>query len=166
MNNLLDIAKADSKDIDGIVSILLMNRMETSLFLRSRRSIEKNLNNFIVAKDKLGQVLGCAELRIHSRNHAEIVSLAVGPESQRKGLGRSLVTYCTQLAQSSGIRHLWASTLKPAYFLSMGFRETSMWGMPLHVLLRKLCEVFKQPRDRWLLSLSGKYYFLIKSMQS
>lgn len=163
MANDPKIVKADCGDIEGIISVLLENRMDLSLFMRSKRDLERTLQNFLVAKDVAGRIVACAELRTLSSKSAEIVSLAVRPNSQRMGFGRLLVTECTRLAERRGIRYLWVSSLKPGYFILLGFHEASLWSLPIRALIRKVCDVFKQPLDRWLPSLTGKYYFMKKA---
>jgi len=154
------IGQATELDVRHIISVLLANRHDPSIFLRSEGDVRQNRRDFIVAKDRLGQVVGCAAVHAYSPTLGEILSVAVVPEFQGQGIGGRLVEECLRRARANGIEHLWLATVKPGYFARFGFKPISRWKLPVSVLLYKLRQVFQQPWERWLPALSGRFQFM------
>lgn len=154
------IEPANNPDLSAIASVLLANRGDPSLFLRRENDIERNLADFFVARDEQGQVVGCAALHAYRPAVAEILSVAVRPEHQGKGVGKHLVQACIRHSSRRRIATLWLATSKPGYFARFGFSSISRWKLPARVLLTKFGQVFEQPRQRWLPALFGRFVFM------
>ena len=73
-------------------------------------------------------VLACGGLHVLWEDLAEVRSVAVHPQLQRRGIGRRLVQDLIQDARSLGAAHVFTFTLAPGFFSSLGFsavdRET------------------------------------------
>jgi amino-acid N-acetyltransferase len=154
------IEPARAGDSAAIFSVLAANRADLGLFQKSPSQITASLGDFFVARDRAGQVCGCAGLHRDSPELAEIYAVAVLPACQREGIGRQLLQACQDHACSSGIRHLWLATVKPEYFALYGFQPISRWELPASVLLRKLRQILHQPVGRWLPVLFGRHTFM------
>jgi amino-acid N-acetyltransferase len=113
-----------------------------------------------VARNEIGNVIGCAGLHRDSAELGEIYAVAVAPQYQGQGIGQRLMRACQQQAKAIGVHHLWLATVKPSYFVCFGFQPISRWRLPKHVLLRKLRQTFRQPRERWLPALFGRHTFM------
>ena len=61
---------------------------------------------------------------------AELVSLAVAPEAQGRGLGRRLIAAAEALARQRGYAELFAVSLADTLFLAAGFRASSIAHYP------------------------------------
>ncbi|MCI0665894.1 MAG: GNAT family N-acetyltransferase, partial [Acidobacteria bacterium] len=106
MEGAIIIEAASESDVKFIDSILIANRHDPSVFLRSKDDVRRNLKDFFVAKDTQGQIKGCAALHSYSPWLGEILSVAVLPESQGKGIGSSLMETCIQEARMKGIERI------------------------------------------------------------
>lgn len=160
MDDAVAIGRAQAKDAVAISSILALNRDDPGLFQEAASAIAGTLEDFLVARDKAQQVVGCAGLHRDSHELAEIYAVAVSPACQGKGIGRRLMEACQERARSSGIREVWLATIKPEYFSRYGFQPISRWDLPASVLLRKLRQTVQQPFARWLPTLAGKHAFM------
>lgn len=160
MNQALTIKPATTGDATAISSVLAANRDDRGLFQESGEAIVRTIEDFFVARDGAGQVVGCAGLHRDSSELAEVYAVAVTPQCQGQGVGRQLMQVCKQVARSQGIPHLWLATVKPEYFNRYGFQVISRWELPAATLLRKLRQTFRQPVERWLPALSGRHTFM------
>jgi len=155
------IAAAAAADASGIVAVLDANRHDPSLYLRSERDVLGHAGEFVVARDAFGRIVGCAALHRDSAGLAEVLSVAVLPTAQGKGVGGRLVEACERRARAQGIPRLWLATLKPGYFARFGYRPIPLWWLPPAVLLGKLALVVRQPPDRWRNALLGREVFML-----
>jgi len=152
------VRSAEAADVDAIHATLVANAGDTSLFQQPPRRIHTNLGDFVVAvRDH--DVVGCAALHV-SRDHAEILAVAVSPTAHGHGIGGALMRACIERASTRGARVVWLATGKPSYFARFGFVRMSKWRLPLGVLLGKLRLIFEQPARRWLPALFGRHTFM------
>lgn len=71
-----------------------------------------------------GSIVGFAALEIYSAKLAEIRSLAVHEDHQGKGIGRSLVQRCVELAVRRNVLEVMAITSADVFFQACGFDFT------------------------------------------
>jgi len=78
------------------------------------------ISSFLVATagEKL---VGCCALQVYSKRLAEVRSLAVHPDFQRRGIALQLVEMCKQRARTRGVRELFAVTSQTEFFGRAGF---------------------------------------------
>lgn len=88
---------------------------------RTLESVVTSLDDFVVAVDDRGTVLGCGALKEYSPSLAEVSSLAIVREAHGTGLGKQIVRSVEELARKRGIDDLFALTLAPAFFESAGY---------------------------------------------
>jgi amino-acid N-acetyltransferase len=160
MNGTLTIKPATTYDAAVISSVLAANRDDRGLFQESVDAVVRTIEDFFVARDDAGRVVGCAGLHRDSPKLAEIYAVAVMPQCQGQGVGQQLMQACKQRASSAGVQHLWLATVKPEYFMRYGFQVISRWELPASTLLRKLRQTFQQPLRRWLPALVGRHTFM------
>ena len=164
MNGAITITPAEAEDAVAISSVLAANRDDPGLFQESATAVVRTLGDFFVARNKAGEIVGCAGLHRDSPEVAEVYALAVTPQCQGQGIGRQLMQACQQHARAGGFRHLWLATVKPGYFSRYGFQPISRWELPASVLLRKLRQTFQQPAARWQPALFGRHTFMRKTL--
>ena len=68
-----------------------------------------------------GQVVGCCALEVYSQRLAEVRSLAVVKEFQRKGIATQLIERCLQEARAKNVFEVLAITGANALFEKHGF---------------------------------------------
>ncbi len=162
MVDTITVHPAAQCDVDDIVAVLRANQADPSLFRRSPANVQMRLSDFLVARDSSDRMVGCAALHQYAAHLAEILSVAVQPAAQGRGIGRLLVEASLARAGQANISRVWLATLKPSYFAHFGFRPISRWELPVSVLLAKLTQVFLQPPRRWSPALVGRQTFMLR----
>lgn len=165
VNQTTTIAPATTQDAASISVVLAANRDDPGLFQKSAAAVAHSIEDFFVARNITGEIVGCAGLHRDSPQLAEIHAVAVLPKCQGQGIGRLLMNACARRATEGRIPVLWLATIKPGYFSQYGFQPIPRWELPASVLLRKLAQVFEQPAARWLGALFGKHTFMRRTLQ-
>lgn len=148
MERQVELAKPD--DCVGIHEALCSNREDTSLAQQPLTLVERNLGEFLVVRGAEGQVIGCTQVKQHRPGYVEILAVSIRPEAQGQGVGGLLMRRAVEVALESNPKLLWLSTEKPDYFGRYGFERSSMWTVPLPILIGKLRVVFRQRISRWI----------------
>jgi amino-acid N-acetyltransferase len=97
---------------------------------RTPAFVAARLESYRVALDADGRVVGCVAVDEYAPSLAELVSLAVAPEAQGRGLGRRLIAAAEHLARQRGYAELFAVSLADTLFLAAGFRASSISQYP------------------------------------
>ena len=108
-------------DVAGVVSLIAGYAAQKIMLPRTPESVLLSLDDFVVAVDAHGAVVGCGALKEYSPSLAEVSSLAVAREAHGRGLGRRIVARLEQLARSRAIDELFALTLTPEFFGAIGY---------------------------------------------
>jgi amino-acid N-acetyltransferase len=113
---------------------------------RSLNEIYENIRDFWVVLDGKGKnINGCVALHIVGWNNlAEIKSLAVEKNHQRKGLGSQLIEAVLDEAKSLRVKNVFALSYKPNFFKKFGFRVVSKSKLP-HKVWAECCNCPKFP---------------------
>jgi amino-acid N-acetyltransferase len=88
---------------------------------RTPEMIALNIDDYLVAVDERGNILGCGALKEYSPSVAEVAAIAVSREAQGLGLGRRIVDAVEALARKRGIPEVFALTLEPQFFEALGY---------------------------------------------
>lgn len=96
---------------------------------RSINELYENIRDFFVAEND-GAICGVCALHILWEDLAEVRSLAVRKEYQRKGIGRRLVKRCIAEARSMGIKRVFVLTYQDDFFKKMGFADIDKSRLP------------------------------------
>lgn len=88
---------------------------------KTEAQLYNNVRDFVVAESE-GTLVGCAGLKVTWHDLAEVVSLAVAPGHQGRGLGRRLVLPLIEEARLLGIPSVFALTYQIAFFTKLGFQ--------------------------------------------
>ena len=78
------------------------------------------ISSFLVATTG-GRIVGCCALQVYSKRLAEVRSLAVHPDFQKRGIASRLVNLCKQRGRERGVRELFAVTSQSGFFGRAGF---------------------------------------------
>lgn len=120
------IHHADERDIPAIVALNNQFAPDGLTLTRSHAFVTAHLSDYQVIRDDEGRVIGQVALDEYSPSLVELVSLAVAPTAQGRGLGQALITAAEHLAHERGHRELFAISLAEPLFLRMGFTLTSI----------------------------------------
>ncbi len=123
------VRKATVRDAPRILTLVNELAARQVMLPRSPSSVIENIRDYaIVTVD--GEFAGCGALHVVWSDLAEIRSLAVDPDVQRKGLGRAIVEQLVEEALELGIARLFAFTYVPGFFERMGFGIVEHQSMP------------------------------------
>jgi len=125
----LKIRKAHISDIKEIQKLVNEFARKEQMIPRSMNELYENVRDFVVAEEKDGIVGACA-LHVLWDDLAEVRSLAVKKEFQKKGIGRKMVRSCIKEAKGLGIKRVFVLTYQPEFFKQMNFKDTDKASLP------------------------------------
>lgn len=88
---------------------------------RSPAFVEAHIDDYRVIRDDDGRVVGCVCIDEYSPSLVELVSLAVDPAQQGKGLGAQLIKAAVDLAGKRGYPEIFAVSFSDSLFQRCGF---------------------------------------------
>lgn len=123
----VEIRRARVDDVESISELINGYARQGLMLPKTLAQLYNNVRDFVVA-DAEGSIVGCAGLKVTWRDLAEIISLAVAPEMQGRGLGRRLVEPLIDDARTLHIPTVFALTYQVTFFAKLSFtvvpRET------------------------------------------
>jgi len=125
----MNVRPARADDAEAICRLINHYAERGRMLHRSLESVYDSLREFHVAEED-GRVVGCAAVDIFWQDLAEIKSLAVAPESLRRGVGAALVRAALADARRLGIRKVFALTYEKDFFARQGFEEIERSRLP------------------------------------
>ena len=99
------------------------------MLARPLSEIYENIRDYFVVREG-ERVLACAALHVNWLDLAEIKSVAVAEDSQRKGIGDQLIEACLREAKKLGVPMVFCLTYKPAFFERFGFSQIDKMELP------------------------------------
>lgn len=121
MTERVTIRPAQQRDVAAIATMVNEYAAQNVMLPRTPESIALAIDDFLVAVTDRDRVIGCGSLKEYSPSLAEIAALAVTKEAQGRGVGRAVVERLEKLALSRGIESVFALTLTPPFFESLGY---------------------------------------------
>jgi amino-acid N-acetyltransferase len=131
-------------DVPRLYEIINYYAASGDMLPKTMDQLYNRVRSFRVA-DAGGEVIGCAALHITWADLAEVVSVAVHPDFQGRGVGRQLIEPLFDEARELGIPTLFTLTLQAAFFSKLGFREVPRLRLP-HKIWQDCSACFKQDR--------------------
>jgi amino-acid N-acetyltransferase len=123
------IRKARIEDIKQIQNLINLFAKQDLMLPRSLNELYENIRDFWVAEENK-KISGCAALHLSWDDLAEIKSVAVARNKQRRGIGKSLVLTCLVEAKEMGAKKVFVLTYKPGYFKKFGFKKVNTSSLP------------------------------------
>lgn len=126
------IRKARIADIKEIHGLIKMFTGEGQILPRSLSELYDHLRDYFVCLDgeRNDKVLGTCAMHICWEDVAEIRSVAVHQEYQRRGIGAKLMDACLSEAITLGIYKIFVLTYKPEFFEKFGFKRIDKAILP------------------------------------
>jgi amino-acid N-acetyltransferase len=125
----LKIRKAHISDVKEIQKLVNEFARKEQMIPRSVNELYENVRDFVVAEEKESIVGACA-LHVLWDDLAEVRSLAVKKEFQKKGIGGKMVRNCIKDAKDLGIKRVFVLTYQPEFFKKLGFQDTDKASLP------------------------------------
>jgi amino-acid N-acetyltransferase len=138
------VRRARVDDVPRLYELITYYATRGDMLPKTLDQLYNRVREFTVA-EAAGEVIGCAALKITWRDLAEIISVAVHPAFQGKGLGRRIIAPLFQDARDLGIPTVFVLTLQVGFFSRMGFREVPKLHLP-HKIWQDCAACFKQER--------------------
>jgi amino-acid N-acetyltransferase len=132
MGNYLTIEQASSSHLKDVEELLELTELPID-------GVSLHIDDFFVAKTEgyqknISSIVGCVGLEIYGED-AVLRSLAVHPEYQGKGIGKTLILKITEYAKKKSVKMLYLlTTTAEDYFPVHGFQFTSRDDIPQTIL--------------------------------
>jgi len=117
----LEVRTARASEAEAIAQLNNFFADQHLMLRRTPEMISASVDDYLVAIDEHGRILGCGALKEYSPSVAEVAAIAVSPTAQGLGLGRRIVTAVEELARKRGIPEVFALTLEPQFFEALGY---------------------------------------------
>lgn len=114
------LRKAVVADVEKIQRLINHFASKDEMLPRSLSEIYENIRDFFVYIEN-GEIVGCAALHVFWKDLAELKSIAVLEQHQRRGIGSMLTRECIEDAKRLGIAKLFVLTYLPKFFEHLGF---------------------------------------------
>ena len=121
---------ATDADVKAIVVLNNQFAADGLTLPRTEEFVAQHLSDYRVVRGPDGSLWGQVALDEYSPSLCELVSLAVAPAAQGKGLGRHLIAAAVDLANRRGYPQLFAVSLADTLFLGAGFLQSSIDQYP------------------------------------
>lgn len=129
----ITIRPAQEQDIDPIVTLVNRFAAQNVMLPRSEASVRQTLADWLVAVDDNppadAPIAGCASLVALTTTLVEIRSLAIDEAYQGYGIGSQLVAALIEMAREREMEQVCALTLRPSFFIRMGFEIVDRWSI-------------------------------------
>ena len=123
------IRKARIEDIKQIQSLVNSFAKKDLMLPRSLNELYENLRDFWVYEVNK-KIVGCCALHVSWEDLAEIKSLAVQKDRQKKGIGKELILAALSEAEELGAKRIFVLTYQPEYFKQFGFKRVKNSALP------------------------------------
>ncbi len=117
----LTVRPARPADVRTIRDLVAPYATERILLAKEMVGYYESVQEFLVAQDGDGEVVGCGALHVMWDDLAEIRTLAVDPAWRGRGVGHALVTALLERAQALGLRRVFCLTFEVDFFHRYGF---------------------------------------------
>ena len=124
--------KARVSDVPQMHKLINSFADKGEMLARSLSEIYENIRDYFVVRQG-EQVIACVALHISWSDLAEIKSLVVADNSQKRGIGVQLVEACLKETKKLGLPTIFCLTYKPAFFEKCGFSQVDKAELPRKV---------------------------------
>ncbi len=152
LSQSLPVERAVLRDVAAISALNNLFAPDGLTLPRNEAFVTAHVDDYRIIRAADGSVLGCVALDEYSPSLVELVSLAVLPRAQHRGLGHLLIDAAAELARHRGYPEVFAVSLADRLFLRMGFVQSGLEHYP-----EKIARYAKISRSE--LSLSRKFLF-------
>jgi len=115
------IRRARTADIRAIAQLIEPLVEQRVLLGKDLVVLFESVQEFFVASDPSGRVVGCGALHVFWEDLGEVRTLTVAPDHQKKGVGHALVEALEDEARRLGLSRLFCLTFEEEFFTQHGF---------------------------------------------
>ena len=117
------VRAARSADVRSIRELLEPYVQRRILLGKDLVVLYEAVQQFVVAEDEDGTLIGCGALHVMWEDLGEVRTLIVADEWLRHGVGRAIVEALEQNARNLGLSRLFCLTFEVDFFTRRGFEE-------------------------------------------
>jgi amino-acid N-acetyltransferase len=121
----IKIRPAKTADIGAIADLcgpLIQSRV---LLGKERVELYESVQEFMVAEDSAGQVIGCGALHVMWEDLGEVRTLAIAKSHQGQGIGKKILESLLERAKDIGLSRIFCLTFEVDFFAKVGFEPIS-----------------------------------------
>ena len=117
------IRQARTADITSIAA--LCGPLIDSRVLLGKEKVElyESVQEFLVAEDESGAVIGCGAIHVMWEDLGEVRTLAVDQSHQGSGIGKEILSSLLEKAKDLGLKRIFCLTFEVGFFAKNGFEE-------------------------------------------
>jgi amino-acid N-acetyltransferase len=115
------VRSARTADVGAIESLIEPLVSQRILLGKDAVVLYGSIQQFIVAEDASGTVVGCGALHVLWRDLGEIRTVAVAESSRGMGVGKTVLSALELEARALGLERLFCLTFETGFFGRMGF---------------------------------------------
>ena len=119
--NTFTVRSAKTSDVPAIRNLVRPLAEERILLDKEAVTYYESIQEFVVAEDADGNVVGCGGLHVIWEDIAEIRTLATSNELRGKGVGHVLLTELLHRARQVGVHRVFCLTFEVKFFERQGF---------------------------------------------
>jgi amino-acid N-acetyltransferase len=121
--------KATIHDIKAIQALINQYAVSGQMLPRALNELYEHVRDFHVYVEH-GSIIGVCALHISWEGLAEVRSLAVHPDHQKRGIGSELVRKCLEEAAELSVDRVFALTYQDIFFRKLGFQDIDKKELP------------------------------------
>ena len=129
---MYQVEKAKIADVPQIHKMINLFAEKGQMLPRPLSDIYESIRDFFVIRED-DHVIAAAALHVCWEDLAEIRSVAVDAEMQRKGLGARIVSACLKEAENLGLKTVFCFTYRPDFFKRLKFVDIDKMELPRKV---------------------------------
>lgn len=119
------VRRARSTDVPDVRTLVDSYTPDRRLLGKATVTLYEDVQEFFVACDPDGLVVGCGALHVLWADLAEVRTLAVAPGALGRGVGHLLLERLLEQARDLGIGRVFCLTFETAFFTRHGFEAVS-----------------------------------------
>jgi amino-acid N-acetyltransferase len=117
------VRRARTADVRAIRALIDANASSGRLLDKPTVAIFEDVQEFWVAADTNGEIIGCGALHVMWEDLAEVRTVAVAEGHQGRGIGNQIVLALLECARELGVRRVFVLTFAVEFFRRHGFAE-------------------------------------------
>jgi amino-acid N-acetyltransferase len=117
------VSRARTADVRAIRALIDANASSGRLLDKPTVAIFEDVQEFWVAADTNGEIIGCGALHVMWEDLAEVRTVAVAEGHQGRGIGNQIVLALLECARELGVRRVFVLTFAVEFFRQHGFAE-------------------------------------------
>ncbi|MEY3999882.1 MAG: hypothetical protein RLZZ626_237 [Actinomycetota bacterium] len=125
MSNGITIRQAQTSDVRAIAAMRAPLEASNVLLHHQLVGLFERVQEFLVAVDETGAVVGAGALHIMWEDLGEVRSLVVAEGARGRGIGHSIVAALIERAASLGLKRVFCLTFEVDFFAKHGFEAIS-----------------------------------------